>query len=377
MADTATAKAPKAKKAKEKAQDDPLAFVGKPKEETLKVKDVLVFKALQLRKDCDEGQVVDVDRATSFAAKMKEGAKFPRIKVVRVTDAPGHKDKEVLVCWDGIHTHAACEIAKIGDIECLVWTGTWAQARYAADALANKEHDENGKPFSTKEKIAAVMDLAKVYMDNLPKSQWPSNRQLAEKRNVSHQHVNNLDPFGRSGVSHEQKKALKKADRAITNGHAPAATGTLAQTGTVLVPNNQLDPKTGDAANFEIVQRTTGQPVAKYHAKDKEAAIKRFQADAPNKPLTDYVCREFTPDPASLAAQVNPAKLPEPGTAAKPPGFDWATMQANLGYVIRGHDAMGDLFALKADAEYKKAFAHLDLFTKWLDDTKKKHGKKK
>lgn len=386
MSETATApKAAKPKKGKDEAPANPFALVGKPKNETLPTKDVLVFKTLQARKDCDEGQVVDVDRATGFAEKMKAGVKFPRIKCMEVSDAPGHKDEPVVVCWDGMHTHAGCELAKIETIDCAVWVGTWAMALSAAATVANREHDDKGKVLSTKEKVASVAILAKAFRDGKPKSEWPSNRALATLIGVSHQHVNNMDPFDRSpaGDTRGQKNAVKKADRAIANAEGPA----VVRPGQIVVPVNQLDPVSKLPANFEIVKRTTGQADAKYHAKDKDEAIKRFQVDHPTWVLTEYVCREYTPDAASVADRMvafglmsgnpNATTAPAPGSVAKPPGFDWSTMQANLGYVTRGHDAMGDLFNLKADAEYKKAFAHLDLFTKWLDDAKKKHGKPK
>lgn len=184
--------------------------------ELLKVKEVHVFKKLQARDDTDSGSVVDEGRCQLFALAMDKGAKFPAIKVMRVLDAPGRKNEETDVCWDGMHTLRGKEIAKQPEVDAEVWVGTFAQAQYLAATRANREHETNGKPLSSRDKIHAVKILAAAYKDSdIPKKDWPSNRNAADIVGCSRQLVNDMDPFERGGKGdvRELKAAKKRAER--------------------------------------------------------------------------------------------------------------------------------------------------------------------
>lgn len=319
---------------------------GKP--ERLKVRNVHVFKKLQTRTDTDSGSTVDEGRAEQFATAMTKGDKFPAIKVMRVKDAPGFKDEEVDVCWDGMHTLRGKEIAKLPEVDALVWEGTFAQAQFLASTRANREHEKAGRALSSKDKIHAVKILAQAYKDaEIPKKDWPSNREAAEMVGCSRQLVNEMDPFDRgAGDKREATAAKKRGERA----EAKAA-----------------DPSKGvkSPPHFEIVQKSTGQKIASYDATSEEEAIKT------------HLGHHKDADPKTLIARkaAEPPKEAKAGSE-KTIGFDFAGMDSHLGYLARGLDGMGDIFHLKDTHEYKIALASLNSFAAYFNDARKKHGKK-
>lgn len=322
----------------------------KGKEELLKVRDVFVFKKLQARTDTDSGSVVDEGRAAGFAESLKKIAadpklpKFPPIKVMRVTDAPGHKDREVLVCWDGMHTLRGMELAKLPEVEALVWDGTWAEAQYLSATRANREHEKNGKPLSSRDKIHAVKILAAAYIDSgMPKKDWPSNRALADLCGCSRQLVNDMDPFDRgAGDVREVKAATKRADRAAGNGHAERAKA---------VPH------------FEILQKSSGQKVAEYDGASEKEALERFAEGKPE----GFDAKGY------IAKKVEPAKKPGSQTT---PGFDWSGMDGHLSYLVRGLEGLGDIFTVKGTPEFHAATQALNSFATQFNAFRKKFASK-
>lgn len=330
------------------AYTNPLALTGKPIEAAVPTTQVVTDRKLQSRVDVDHGYDVDTKRAETFAEKMKAGAKFPPIKVVECTDAPGEAGKTVYVVWDGHHTNAAHEINRSKTVNALVWKGTFAQAVAAAASEANKEHENNGKPKSYRDKIRSLT----MYADALkraqvPKSQWPSNRQAAAMFGVSHTAVGDEDPFERRAADSQtpdQKKAKKKAERAAA-APAPAPAGTA-------------PAPAGDAPLYEIVQKTTAQPVATIAADGPAQALEKFKEQKPHEELKNFVAREKVTD------------APKAG-APKAVGFDWEKIKSDLGSAVRGLEAAKDLYDLKGHDQYKDAMARLNNLFKNVDELKK------
>lgn len=331
---------------------NPFALKGKGKEMRLKTKQVTRDRRLQTRTDTDSGSEIDEYRCERFAHAMtpKEqggaGEKFPPVKVMLVKDMPGHKDEEVYLLWDGFHTHRGAEIARLAEIDALVWEGTWHQALTAAATVANREHEKNGKPLSSKDKIHAVAILARAFKESeLPKKEWPSNRQLAEMCGCSRQLVNEMDPFDRGhGDTRELTAAKKRGERAEAKKAAQP-------------PVQKV---------FEVVQQSTGQVLADYNA------------DTPVEALLKYKNRHNLEDLKGLTTREKAVKdhdEPKPGSP-KPSGFDWAGMDSHLGYLIRGLDGLGDIYDLKKTPEYKTAFGAIDTFAKTFKEFRSKHGKK-
>ena len=356
MSATATDTPPAAKPAKPVAAAatpapsfEKIAKEGKP--DLLKVREVHVFKKLQARDDTDQGSTVDEARCVEFAAVLEKiqkdprAKKFPPIKVMKVTDAPGHKNEEIYVCMDGMHTLRGHELAKIAEIDALVWSGTWAQAQFFAATRANREHAANGKPLSTRDKIRAVTILGAAYKNSdVPKKDWPTNRAAADMAGCSRQLVNEMDPFerGKGDVRAEtaaKKRAKRDGDGGVNWDH------------------------------WEVVQKSTGQVVAAYDAIDANAAWAVYVAAH----ALNHTDADQSKD--VLRKQAAPAAAP-PGSA-KPTGFDWAGMDAHLGYLIRGVDGMGDIFGIKGTAEHKQLTDILNQFATAFQAARAKHGKKK
>ncbi len=234
-----------------------------------------------------------------------------------------------------------------------MWKGTWAQAMNAAATVANREHENNGRALSTKDKCHSVAILARAFKESgLPKKEWPSYRSIAIIIGCSHQHVNNMDPFEKSGSDNETVKAKKRL-----KGQAAKASAN----GTPATPAIQLemDPVAQKPVNQAIIQKTTGQTVAKYCADSPAKALDRYKIEHPHCTIADFITREIEGAPAPVGSE-------------KKPGFDWAGMDGHLGYMIRGMDGMADMFDLKKTPEYKLAFDGLDAFAKQFNAWKKK-----
>lgn len=365
---TATAEKPAPKTAKANYAS-PLALNGKGKPETLKVKDLLRTKGVQARVDVDrvnteEGTdgTVDEARAEQFAAAMKAGDVFPPVKVVRV--APDEKNKkERLFLFDGLHTHRGAEIARIGEIKCVVWDGTPAQALAAAATVANREHEKNGKPLSNKDKNHSVMMAAKAFeKSDIPKKDWPSNRELAEVVGVSHQMVNNLDPFKRAKPRGEADPTPPPPPAESTLGIDPSPNGPAKHIGGTLY----LDPVSKKACSWEVVRMATDEVVARYSEPTATKALDRYVAENAGVKRDHYEGRaiEDAPDPkAKNGSAVNKA-------------FDWAGMESHMGYLVRGHATMGETFALANHAEHLDIKRCLDKMAAYYAETRKKLSKK-
>jgi hypothetical protein len=372
---TATAEKKDAKpKAPPKAKYvSPLALKGKGKPETLRVKDLARVRDTQARVDVDRASeeddrdgTVDEHRAADFAAAMKAGDKFPPIKVVRIPADDKHKERLVVV--DGMHTHRGAELAKVPELDCLVWDGTMAQAMHMAGVLANREHAKNGKPLSNRDKNRSVELAARAYMkSDLPKGEWPSNRELAEEVGVSHQMVNNIDPFGRAKPKEPKQPPPQTPPAEKTLGDAvPPTMGGKPGEARHVAGTLFVDPDNHKACNFEVVRLSTDEVVARYHESRPQAAVSRYCVENTGANHTHYEARPIpnAPEPAKNGGAVG--KL-----------FDWAAMESHLGFLVRGHATMGETFGLANHAEFIDIKRCLDKMAAFYQDQRAKLAKKK
>ena len=173
----------------------------------------------------------------------------------------------------------------------------------------------------------------------------------------SHTLVNDEDPFGRRKEGSQTKETKLAAKRATS---APAGGGPA------YVPPDK------DAPTKEVVQiikKTTGQPDHTYDPKDVSA---------------DKALDTFVAEKKKAGAVVNPADyvvkvatVPDKPMVSGPPMFDWAGVDSSIGFVVRGFNAMADMYGLKTTAEYKQAFADLDKVCVYFKVMKEKYGAKK
>lgn len=312
----------------------------------VKPKDVHFPKHTQARQDTDSGEVVDTNRVKDFAEKMRNKVEFPPIKIITVTDMPGMIDKEVDVCWDGFHTGLGALEAGLTEIPAHKWKGTWAQALAAAAVLANQEHENNGKPKSFKDKLRSLhMYVKGLSWAGVGKKDYPSNRQLALMFGISHTAVGDEDPCERRKTDtkpKEQKLKEKKDQRQNGVQSGQAHMGTL--------------PPEGHK-RFEVIRRATQEAQGTFTAETVAGALEEFKKKTPGAVLTDFTVRELTTTP------------PKPGTE-KSVGFDWQRMEADVGGVVRGWEAAGDIFDLKKTGEWKRAQAAMNTFLEVMKATK-------
>jgi hypothetical protein len=316
--------------------------------ELLKVAEIHVFKRLQARENTDAGSVVDEARCQQFAAAMlaidkdPKLPKFPPVKVMRVTDAPGFQRTEVDVCWDGMHTLRAKEIAKQPEVDALLWHGTFAEAQFLAATRANREHEKNGAPLTNKGKIHSVEMFVRAHKEaGIPKKDWPSNRETAETVGCSRQLVNEMDPWERGSGDKRELTAAKKRGQRNGGGEKPVR-------------------------EFEIVDATAGGAVVDtVSAARHEDALKAHKEKFPEADPTRFVARE-----------VAAAATPSANGSARPVGFDWSGMDAHLGYLIRGWEGLGDVFGLKGTPEHTDGIARLNSMALALKTMRQKFGKK-
>lgn len=331
-------------------------FTGKEK-----VKDLVHHKNTQVRDDTDAGQVVDVKRAEQFAAKMAAGEKFPAVKYMLVEDMPGHKGEPVKLLWDGLHTHAGAEMAKVESIDAIGWKGTWAQALAAAALLANVEHENSGKPKSYKDKIRSAWIIVKgLEAADVPKKEWPNSRQLGAMVGVSHTAINNEEILKNKRAGSKTKaeiEAEKKQQRELAA--AAKAAGGVVAAGAAHLGNGSAS----SIKQFEVVRRATNEVVGTFESETAAGALERLGKKNPGAKLTDYFTRELTP-------------APKPGSE-KTIGFDWQRMDQDFGALARGMDALGEMFDLKKRTEWKTALANLNQFGTLLKAMREEVGKKK
>lgn len=345
----------------------PMHLKGPGKKESLKVKDVFRLKELQARTDgTPKGEesdgTVDEGRAEQFSLDMKSGDKFPPVKVVRVKSeiktAKGQEFDTTYVVWDGNHTHRGAELAKLGEIDALVWEGTAEQAMFMAATVANREHEKGGRAYSSKDKVRCVSMIARSYTDaKVPKKDWPSNRELADMAGVSRQLVNNIDPFDRAGKDRDEVNKAKRQQTANGSANGSLNGSTAGGGGGV----QTLDPVTKSPCNFEIKDRRSGGVVARYHANNPEKAFERFTLEHKGKTAADHMAIPIAPPPKPSSA----------------PGFDWSGVDGSLGFVVRGTEAFGDMFGLANSPEFKAARDYLKKYADYFAAVRKEKAGKK
>lgn len=140
---------------------------------------------LQMRKDGEEEE-----HAEAIAIAIKNGAKVPRIKVMRVQpeerDANNRLPDPVFYVVDGRHTLKGW--IKLGkkNVPCSVQAGTWAEAVIAA-ASANQEHLGLRRTNADKRKaVEAILELPDAH-------QWTNSR-IAQQIGVSGEFVRQCRP---------------------------------------------------------------------------------------------------------------------------------------------------------------------------------------
>ena len=383
MSDTATAPK-KAKAATEKQWANPLALAGKPKQVTIPLKSLTMYRELQARTDTSGGQIVDEDRVAqmrdamlalldakadplAFEPKVVKGLKqFPPIKVMVVKDAKG---QEVHVVWDGMHTTHACEYAKVKEIPCLVWEGTSAQALAAAATVANREHETNGKPLSNKDKIHSVKMMAKaITLSGIPKKDYPSNRELGRLVGVSHTLVGELDPF-------ERRQEGSKTREEVQAGKRVAAAASKAPPPKPLVggwADGTPAPYNPPENLYSVVNKSAGGTVHQIEAKSQDDAEKRFKAEKPAWEHSAYVVKPAKDAPPPVKSEQVAA-----GHAANPGAlFDWSGVEGHLGYLIRGTSAASEIYGIEkeAKAEYQRVIVALDTIARQFKEWRTKYS---
>jgi hypothetical protein len=135
------------------------------------------------------------DRVAQIADAKRNKAKVPPVRVFEIDD-PVHKMHGQKVLVGGFHRVAADVTVGNKTTEATVETGTWGDALRAA-ALENIEHDTAGLPRTNADKNRAVMVYAHSYKD-VVQPKRPAYREMAKVLGVSHQHLNNMDPFGKT-----------------------------------------------------------------------------------------------------------------------------------------------------------------------------------
>lgn len=160
-----------------------------PVEKELDVTDVLVLPGMQSRSGSR-----DDSRCQQMASFLKGGGTLPKMRAYTIVDEKHkHHGKTVLV--GGFHRMEGHIIAEVKKAKFDVWRGTFPDAVRAA-ARENVEHDTAGRYRSNDDKKKAVMMYCYSYA-SVPKAQLPTNRDVAREIGVSHEFVNQIDPFGR------------------------------------------------------------------------------------------------------------------------------------------------------------------------------------
>jgi hypothetical protein len=188
----------------------------KSEKKMMPMKDVQVLGAFQPR-----AKGIDKERAAQIGDAYRRQDPIPPVHIWHIVDE-GSNYNGLDVLTGGFHRFEGRGAAGYKDIEAHVFTGTFAEAMRSA-AMENIEHDKGGLPRTNKDKARAVLMVCQSYKD-LPRTQWPSNRVLAELAKVTHQHVNNMDPFGRAEDLDEGEKYIIK-DRSIEKNAARRQAG--------------------------------------------------------------------------------------------------------------------------------------------------------
>jgi len=308
MSESTTAVAPKVKADKPAKADKDVkvgGVNGKPEQKRLKIEDIKRLASFQVRGSTSE------QRAEALAEVLKT-EDLPRPKVIQVDSFPNHGvDKgPYFLLFDGFHTTRAHEINGKSSVECDVWIGTYQDGVIAA-AKANQEWDKQGVPRSNADKARAVQLFARAFPSDAPKSELPSNRQIAELLGVSRQFVNNVDPFGRNanGRSHEDVKAQKRIATKANKGSEPMPAA--------------ADP--ADGKTFVFTSKGTNSVLGSIVAKSSDDAIAICTEIHPTWVASPFTCKE--------------QKDAKPGAEVRGPGHDYGRLETALGGLIREWDA--------------------------------------
>jgi hypothetical protein len=183
----------------------------KPEKKMLPMKDIQVLGEFQSR-----ANGINKERAAQIGDAYRRQDPIPPVTVYRIVE-DGHAYNGMDILAEGFHRFEGRNAAGYKDIEANVFTGTYGEAMRHA-AMSNKEHDTAGLPRTNKDKARAVLMFCRSFKD-LPKKDWPANRTIAEIVKVSHQHVNNMDPFGRADDVPEGERGIIK-DRSIEKNAA-------------------------------------------------------------------------------------------------------------------------------------------------------------
>lgn len=153
----------------------------------LAVDEIRSSEAVQVRADG-----TDPAYAEELAEKLENGAKLPRLKVMRVADEHTKGD----YVFEGFHTLAAYKKCGKKVVPAVLYKGTYEELLIAS-AQSNREHENAGKRLTREDKKRAVLLLASGYKDAGPNKR-PSHLAIAKAIGVSHTFVNALNPFGRT-----------------------------------------------------------------------------------------------------------------------------------------------------------------------------------
>lgn len=377
---TETMEKPKADpKPKAEAQKEEYALKGKGENATADVNTLVRHSRLQVR----DGGTKEA-RAQTLADAIKGGADLPRVKVIEVPEYPGHpaKDGPYRMVFDGFHTTRGYELLDKKMIPVTIWKGTWVEALVAA-SKANREHDTSGLPRSNEGKVnAAKAFVLALQESDTPKSQWPSNRRIAEIVGASRDTVNKVV----SGT-HESSKAAKR--KPAENAVDPPLTGAQMRQMTEDSAKIRADEKKRiDAGEtpYNVVGRMTGQTIGRVFGvttpthEDVKAAHPTLQKGDYILKVADLTLAAHGKGPGAVSPTTmagRPAEGVKPDEKPTAKNFDWASYDSQIGYLVRGLDAMGDIFDLKKTVEHKAAERVLNEFVTYFADVRKKHGPKK
>ena len=167
----------------------------------MKLTDITLDSALQGRVALDQEVVND------YSEILREGAKFPAVKVYRVGSS------HFLV--DGWHRYFAHKKAGLADIEVEIVNGTYREALYFAITQANKGH---GLRLTINDKRKKLMML----LDDVEWSET-SDRKIAQMLEVSHTFVSKIrSSLGIQPEVVKVKTDNKEYDLKVKKNDAPA-----------------------------------------------------------------------------------------------------------------------------------------------------------
>lgn len=287
------------------------------KSTTLELDEIVRLPKLQGR-----AQGVNADRVDQMAMAIKADQTLPRVRVWEI-EQEGHEHHGKCILTDGFTRCAAYAQAGRKIIPVSIHKGTWQQCVLDA-AEANVEHDTGGLPRTSADKKRALMIFASAY-EGVPKGEWPSNRDTARKVGVSHQFVNEVDPFGRGKhKGDEEDEGIKDRShktKAKANGKAPRILTFLTLENYIGYVIRGLEKLTElydiDTASkaYKSVEDSLDHVLTQVHTWDKQfkAASKKAQKDSE----TDEKAKPPAPGGKSKKSQKKAERKVKAATAAK------------------------------------------------------------